>query len=81
MWILYIIIVLLVIIVLVLSLALFTHIKKAPILDKKEKDFIEFAIDMYIEYAEELEINSKEQHEIVVTELNKIKKKFNGKSN
>ena len=43
---------------------------------KKEKEFIEFAVNMYIKYAEELEITSPEQHEYIVTELKKIKKRY-----
>jgi len=76
MTILYIIIVLLIAIIFITSLTLYTYIKKVPYLSKKEKDFIEFAIDMYIQYAEELEISSKEHHDIVVKELEKIKNKF-----
>ena len=42
-------------------------------MSKKEKEFIIFVIDIYNNYAEELNLNSVEQHEIIIKELNKIK--------
>lgn len=72
---LYIIIALLVIAVLVLSLSLYFYIRKSTYLTDKEKDFIDFVIDMYIQYAEELEIHSKEQHAKISEQLEDIKKK------
>ncbi|MFW5847608.1 MAG: hypothetical protein ACOCVF_01635 [bacterium] len=45
-------------------------------MSKKEKEFIAFAIEMYINYAEELDIHSPEQHELIVNELEKIKKRY-----
>jgi len=59
-----------------LAIAYFILIKKITPLSKKEKEFIEFAVNMYIKYAEELEITSPEQHEYIVTELKKIKKRY-----
>ena len=45
-------------------------------MSKKEKEFIEFAVNMYIKYAEDLDITSPEQHEYLVKELKKIKKRY-----
>jgi hypothetical protein len=59
-----------------LAIAYFILIKKVTPLSKKEKEFIEFAVNMYIKYAEELEITSPEQHEYIVKELEKIKKRY-----
>lgn len=72
---LYIIIALLVTAVLVLSLSLYYYIRKSTYLTDKEKEFIDFVIDMYIQYAEELEIHSKEQHAKISKQLEEIKKK------
>lgn len=73
--ILYISILLLIVVIFFLARALYLFGKKGIFLSKKEKDFIIFVIDMYIQYAEDLEINSKEQHDKIVEELNKIKNK------
>ena len=72
---LYIIIALLVIAVLVLSLSLYFFIRKSTYLTDKEKEFIDFVIDMYIQYAEELEIHSKAQHTKITKQLEDIKNK------
>lgn len=72
---LYIIIAFLVTAVLVLSLSLYYYIRKSTYLTDKEKEFIDFVIDMYIQYAEELEIHSKEQHAKISKQLEEIKKK------
>lgn len=63
------------IIIVLLSLTLMHVVNKATYLTKKEKEFIEFAIEMYVEYAEELEITAPEKHEYIVEQLNKIKDK------
>jgi len=60
-----------------LCIALFLLIKKATYLSKKEKDFIEFTIDMYIDYAKDLNINSETEHDRIVIELKKIKDTLN----
>ena len=73
--ILWIIILILTIIIFVLSISVFIIIKKASYLSKKQKDFIIFAIDMYIDYSEELGITSKQQHDIIVNNLKEIKDK------
>lgn len=70
---LWVLIILLIIIILFLSIALFHVIKKATYLSKKQKEFIIFSIDMYLDYAEELEIYSKEQHDIIIKNLKEIK--------
>lgn len=73
--ILYISIILLIIIVLLLSMALYFLIKKSAYFSEKEKEFIVFVIDIFKEYGDDLGIQSKEQHEKLVSELEKIKKK------
>lgn len=70
---LYIIIALLATAVLILSLTLYQYVKKSTYLTDKEKEFIEFAIDMYVQYAEDLEIHSEEQHAKIVKQLENIK--------
>ena len=73
MTILYIIIALLSISVLVLAVALYFFIKKSTYMTDKDKEFIEFVIDMYIQYAENLEIHSKAQHKKITQQLEDIK--------
>lgn len=73
--ILYILITLLVVIVLLLALALYHLIKRGAYISDKEKEFIIFVIDIFIEYGDDLGIQSKEQHKKLVEELNKIKNK------
>jgi len=71
-----IILVLLCVIILLLSLSILFLIKKTNFLSEKEKEFILFTIDIFIEYADDLGIQTKEQHKKLVKELNKIKKKL-----
>jgi len=59
--------------VLVLAISLNAVIKKATYLSKKDKDFIIYVIDIYIDYADELKLNSIEEHEIIVKQLERIK--------
>ena len=59
-----------------LILIYFLLVKKITIISEKEKEFIEFAINMYIKYAEELEITSPEEHDYIVKELEKIRKRY-----
>lgn len=73
--ILWTVIIFLLIISLFLSITLYLVVKKASYLSRKQKDFIIFAIDMYVDYAEELEITSKTQHETIVENLKEIKEK------
>jgi hypothetical protein len=70
------IIIFLLIIIGVLSVAVLIIIKKATYLSQKDKDFIIFAIDMYIDYAVELDIHSEYQHELIVKQLKRIKEKY-----
>jgi predicted SpoU family rRNA methylase len=74
--ILYIVVVLLIIIILILSLTIFYFVKKSIYFSKKEKDFINFVIDIFEQYGDDLGIQSKEQHKKLVEELEKIKNKF-----
>jgi len=72
---LYIVILLLVIIILFLSSALYYFSKKGIYVSDKEKEFICFVIDIFIQYGDDLGIQSKEQHEKLTIELEKIKTK------
>lgn len=74
---LWILIAVLVLIILILSISVLLIIKKATYLSKKERDFIVFAIDMYITYGEEIGINSPEEQETLIKELEKVKNKVN----
>ena len=75
MLILYIVILLLVVIILLLGMALYLFAKKSTYLSSKEKEFIVFVIDIFKDYGDDLGIQTKEQHEKLVEELEKIKKK------
>ena len=61
--------------VLILAVTHFIFVRKSDNISDKDKEFIEFTIDMYIEYAEELKINSPTQHKKIVQQLEKIKNK------
>jgi len=74
--ILYIVIVLLVVIVFLLSMALYRFTKKSIYLSDKEKEFVIFVMDIFKEYGDDLGIQSKDQHEKLVEELEKIKNKL-----
>lgn len=67
-------IILLLVIIGVLSVALLVIIKKATYLSQKDKDFLTFSVDMYINYAKELDIQSADQHDMIVKQLKRIKK-------
>lgn len=71
----YIVILLLVVVILLLAMALYLFAKKSTFLCKKEKEFIIFVMDIFKEYGDDLGIQSKDQHEKLVEELEKIKKK------
>jgi len=60
----------------VLSLCIFLWTRKYKAIDSKDKEFIIFVIDMYIQYAEELNIHSEKQHKELIKHLEKIKKKY-----
>ena len=74
--ILYILITLLVIIILLLSLTLYQFSKKSIYLSKKEKEYIIFVIDIFEQYFDNDSVQSKEQHEKLVEELEKIKNRY-----
>lgn len=62
-------------IVVLLSASIYYFIKKSIYLSDKEKEFIIFTMDIFIEYGEDLGIQSKDEHEKLSKELNKIKEK------
>ena len=74
--ILWILIFILVGINILLAFALLYVIKKALYLSRKDKDFLIFVIDIYIDYAEELKVNTLEEHNIIVKKLTRIKEKY-----
>lgn len=55
--------------------------KESNFLTKKEMEFLEFTADMYIKYAKDLKIHSKDEHEFIVGELEKIREKLITKIN
>jgi hypothetical protein len=73
--IIYILVILLAIAVVLLAMALYSFAKKSIYLSDKEKEFIIFVMDIFSEYGDDLGIQSKEQHEKLVEELEKIKTK------
>jgi len=75
MLILYILILLLVMVILLLAMVLYLFAKKSTYLSNKEKEFIVFVMDIFTEYGDDLGIQTKEQHEKLVEELEKIKTK------
>lgn len=75
----FIIILILSITILFLVLTIFRLLKKTNYFSEKEKEFLNFVIDIFNDYGDELGIQSKGQHEKLVEELNKIKKKINDK--
>jgi len=75
MTILYVIIIILLLIILLLASALFFFSKKSSYISDKEKEFICFVIDIFIQYGDDLGIQSKEQHAKLAEELEKIKTK------
>ena len=75
MWGLYIAIILLSVAIIVLVSTIRILIKKSTYLSNKEKEFVTFVIDIFSEYGDDLGIQSKKEHEKLVEELEKIKKK------
>ncbi|MFW6247437.1 MAG: hypothetical protein ACOC22_04690 [bacterium] len=69
-----IIIVILVIIVLLLSFSLYFLTRKTTYFSDKEKEYINFVIEIFSDYGDDLGIQTKEQHKLLVEELNKLKK-------
>ena len=62
-------------ILLLLSAGIYYLMKKSIYLSDKEKEFIVFTMEIFIEHGEELGIQSKDQHEKLAKELEKIKQK------
>lgn len=73
---LIIVIVLLSLAVLILAGVLFIFIRKYDFIPDKDKEFMEFTIDMYIQYAKDLDIHSPKQHKKIVEQLERIKTKY-----
>ena len=71
----YILIVLLIVVIILLASTLRIIIKKSIYFSNKDKKYITFVIDIFKEYGEDLGVQSKEQHEALVKELENIKKK------
>jgi hypothetical protein len=71
----YILVGVLLAIILFLSLALYYFSRKSTYISEKEKEFIIFVIDIFEQYGDDLGIQSKEQHEKLCKELEKIKNK------
>lgn len=57
-------------------MTLYYFSKKSIYFSDKEKEFVNFTIDIFSNYGLDLGIQSKDQHEKLVEELNKIKKKL-----
>ena len=70
------IILILVVVVLLLSYMLLLLMKKATYMGDKDKEFILFAIDMFIEHSLEFKITSRDQVEKLNIELKKIRNKY-----
>ena len=66
---------LLVVVIILLAMALYMFAKKSIYLSDKEKDFIIFVMEIFKDYGDDLGIQSKEQHQKLVEELEKIKTK------
>ena len=73
---LYILLILLGVIVFFLSVALYLFAKRSTYISDKEKEFIVFVIDIFIQYGDDLGIQSKEQHKKLTEELERIKIKY-----
>lgn len=50
--------------------------KNVIILSNRDKKILNFLIHIYLNYADDLGIQSKNEHEKLVVELNEIKKKW-----
>lgn len=72
---LIVIIILLAVIILLLSSAILFFIKKFTYFSDKEKKFIIFVIDIFKEFGDDLGIQSKDEHQTLVNELERIKEK------
>ena len=75
MLILWLVIIFLLLSILGLVFVLIYIIKKATYLTKNEKKYLDFVIDIYINYASELNVVVEDKHEKIVQELEKIRDK------
>ncbi len=64
------------IIIALLSFIVLYIMKKATYISDKEKEFVLFSIDMFIEHSHKFNITSKDQQEKLIKELEKIKDKY-----
>jgi len=62
--------------IVVIAIAFLLYIKKSTFIPDKDKEFIDFTIEMYIQYAKDLDIHSPKQHEKIVEQLTKIRNKY-----
>lgn len=69
-------IILLSVAVVLLAMTLHYFVRKSVYIPDKDKEFIEFTIDMYVQYAEDLDIHSPKQHKKVIEQLERIKTKY-----
>ena len=70
------ILILLLILCFFLSFIIYYVARKATYLSKKEKEFIDFTLEMYINYGSEINIIPKEHHEVMLKELEKLREKY-----
>lgn len=70
------IILLLIVIILSLIYVILLLVKKTTYMSDKDKEFILFAIDMFIEHSLEFKITSRDQVEKLNAELKKIRNKY-----
>ena len=59
-----------------IAIAFLLYIRKSTFISDKDKEFIEFTIDMYIQYAKDLDIHSPKQHKKIIEQLERIKNKY-----
>lgn len=50
--------------------------EQAIFLSKKDLEFLEFAVDMYIKYSEELKLYTADQHQHIIAEMERLQKKL-----
>lgn len=72
----YVIILFLIILCCFLSYIIYYVARKATYLSKKEKEFIDFALEMYENYGAEINIIPKEHHEVMINELKNLREKY-----
>jgi hypothetical protein len=70
------VLILLIILCLFLCYIIYYVARKATYLSKKEKEFIDFTLEMYLTYGDSLDIIPKEHHDVIINELKKLKEKY-----